>query len=81
LLRLHKKLLPVFTSVEEPWEGRGTRISPATVAMVKELRAGGMKLTKTFSLDGDLVVDFCGGGFTTAAACMKAGGGLWGVTS
>jgi ParB-like chromosome segregation protein Spo0J len=31
-------------------------------------------LVKTFSLPGDLVVDFCGGGFTTAAACMKAGG-------
>ncbi len=32
-------------------------------------------LVKTFSLDGDLIVDFCGGGFTTAAACMMAGGG------
>jgi hypothetical protein len=31
-------------------------------------------LVKTFSLDGDLIVDFCGNGFTTAAACMKAGG-------
>jgi hypothetical protein len=46
LLKLRKKLLPVFTSVEQPWEGRGTRISPATVAKVKELRAGGMKLTE-----------------------------------
>jgi hypothetical protein len=46
LLKLRKKLLPVFTSVENPWEGRGTRISPATVAKVKELRAGGMKLTE-----------------------------------
>jgi hypothetical protein len=51
-LKLRKKLLPVFTSVENPWEGRGTRMSPATVAKVKELRAGGMKLTEIAAKGG-----------------------------
>jgi hypothetical protein len=46
LLKLRKKLLPVLTGVEKPWEGRGTRISPAKVAEVKKLRAGGMTLTE-----------------------------------
>jgi hypothetical protein len=46
LLRLRKRLLPVFASVAKPWEGRVTRISSATVAKVKELRAGGMKLAE-----------------------------------
>lgn len=45
LLKLRKKLLPVFTSVEKPWEGRGTYISPATITKIKQLRAKGMKLT------------------------------------
>jgi DNA modification methylase len=32
-------------------------------------------LVRTFSLDGDLVVDPLGGGFTTGAAVMRAGRG------
>jgi hypothetical protein len=44
LLRLRKKLAPVFASVERPWEGRGTRVSPAMVAEIRTLRAGGMTL-------------------------------------
>jgi hypothetical protein len=46
LLRLRKKLRPVFASVDKPWEGRGTRIALGTVAKVKELRAAGMTLTE-----------------------------------
>lgn len=44
LLKLRKKLLPIFTSVEQPWEFERVRTSPLTVAKVLELRAGGMKL-------------------------------------
>jgi hypothetical protein len=44
LLRLRAGLLPVLTSVRKPWEPPATRVSPRTVARVKELRAGGMKL-------------------------------------
>jgi integrase len=44
LLKLRKKLLPVFATVEKPWESSVMRITPATRAKVKELRAQGMKL-------------------------------------
>jgi hypothetical protein len=46
LLRLRKKLQSVFATVEKPWEGRGTRISLATVARIKELRAAGKTLVE-----------------------------------
>jgi integrase len=44
LFRLRKKLLPVLTSVEEPWDEKRPRTSPVVIARAKELRAEG----KTF---------------------------------
>jgi hypothetical protein len=52
-----------FTRNEKDWHPHQQNIEEMTL------------LIKTFSLDGDLIVDFCGGGFTTAAACMNVGGG------
>jgi site-specific DNA-methyltransferase (adenine-specific) len=52
-----------FTKNEKDWHPHQQNVEDMTL------------LVKTFSLHGDLIVDFCGGGFTTAAACMKAGGG------
>jgi hypothetical protein len=52
LLKLRKKLLPVFSSVEKPWEGRGTTISPMTIAKIKELRAAGKKLAEIAAIVG-----------------------------
>jgi hypothetical protein len=52
-----------FTRNEKDWHPHQQNLEDMTL------------LVKTFSLAGVLIVDFCGGGFTTAAACMKAGGG------
>jgi hypothetical protein len=42
LLRLRRKLQPVFESVENPWEQRRTRVAPATLARIAELRGQGL---------------------------------------
>jgi site-specific DNA-methyltransferase (adenine-specific) len=63
--RIHTNIMDrlAFTRNEKDWHPHQQTTEDMTL------------LVKTFSLDGDLIVDFCGGGFTTAAACMKAGGG------
>jgi hypothetical protein len=52
LLKLRKKLQPMFAAVERPWEGRGTTISPGTIAKIKELRTAGKTLTEIAQVVG-----------------------------
>ena len=41
LILLRRKLLPVISSVKQPWEETGTRATPLTVAKIKELHRQG----------------------------------------
>jgi integrase len=52
LLRLRKKLLPILTSVADPWTYKTVRTSPLLVEKVKALRAEGKKLKEIASLVG-----------------------------